>query len=356
MSASFRAITSASASGATSLTLTRPSGHVVGDLLLAVLLFTGGSGITVTTPAGWAQVLRQNDGTTAGLLVLRQRNISSMPDVHTFTFSGAVTVVGCLAAYGGVAQAAPIDASAAQANAASTTATAPSVTTSKTNALRVALFGAESGAPSIAEASGMSERAEVSLGGLTLSVHDEAQATAGASGTEAATLSGSAASVCAQVALAPSVLNSVAAVQDEGNWRQDAWSANLPTQAEFDAFVEGLIQTANEVLRRRVGMEFYTANVLLDPWNGLLKEAEMHLVQARLLEIAAGIAESGDDTDPAPFLGTGSSLRTQVARRLRAADEIIAMTRDTGRPGPHGPYFRAATGASAIRTRFDAEG
>jgi hypothetical protein len=356
MSASFRAIASASASGATSLTLTRPSGHVVGDLLLAVLLFTGGSGITVTAPAGWVQVLRQNDGTTAGLLVLRQRNISSVADSHTITFSGSVTVVGCLAAYGGVEQAVPVDASASQANAASTTATVPSVTTSKAHLLRVALFGAESGSPTVAEATGMLERAEVSLGGLTLSVQDEAQATAGASGTEAATLSASAASLCAQVALAASALNTSAAVQDEGNWRQNAWSANLPTQAEFDAFVEGLIQRANQVLRRRVGMEFYTENILLDPWNGLLKEAEMHLVQARLLEIAAGIAESGDDTNPAPFLGTGASLRTQVARRLRAADEIIAMTRDASRPGPHAPYFQAATGASAIRTRFESEG
>ncbi|MCL6459603.1 MAG: AraC family transcriptional regulator [Gorillibacterium sp.] len=155
------------------------------------------------------------------------------------------------------------------------------------------------------------------------------------------------------IALGPSRLNSPDAIRDEGNWKHQGWSHRFTSEAEMDTFVDDLAQAQNAVLRARLGAALYTERVLTDPWNALLARAEMHLSQAALLDAAAQIAESGDDTNPAPFLVTGAQLRSLADRRRRLAEEIVASSRTANRPGPGSPLFQSSPGAGPFRSRFD---
>jgi hypothetical protein len=354
MAIAFRNVTSAAQASGTVVTLALPGGVKEGDLLLAVLLAGGGSSLTVTPPAGWTVALRTNDGTTAAQLLLWLRYTGGGASSVAFALSSSVAAIGHLLAYGGVDQVVPVDVSGGQANASSTSCTAPSVTTTKSSALLVGAFGGESGAPSATPPSGMTERADSQAGAFGLSVADAVQGTLGTSGTKVATLSGACANLGQLLALAPSALNTPAAVRDEGNWRFDGWSPRVANDTAMDALVEGLIQRANVQVRLRVGSSFYAANVLADPYNGLLKEAEMHLAQALLLDAAAEITEAGNDNNPAPFLGTGDDLRALAAARRVRAEEIFRTTRSADRPGPQGPYFAGASTTAPVRTLFDA--
>jgi hypothetical protein len=125
-------------------------------------------------------------------------------------------------------------------------------------------------------------------------------------------------------------LNTAAKMRDEGNWQEDAWSPLIASSAEFDTYVGDMLDRANNYLRARVGTSWYTTNSATDPYDDMLKEAEAHLCQATILEAAAGIAECGDDTAPAPFLGTAEQILKVAARRRELAEDIILWTRQYG--------------------------
>lgn len=125
-------------------------------------------------------------------------------------------------------------------------------------------------------------------------------------------------------------LNTAAKMRDEGNWRLEAWSPMIASETEFDTFVSDMLDRANNYLRFRVGTSWYTANSATDPYDDILKEAEAYLCQAMILEAAAGIAETGSDSNAAPFLGTGEEILKVAARRRAVAEEIILATRAHG--------------------------
>lgn len=125
-------------------------------------------------------------------------------------------------------------------------------------------------------------------------------------------------------------LNTAAKTRDEGNWRAEGWSPLIASESEFDTFVGEMLDRANHYLRYRVGASWYTASVGVDPTDDVLKEAEMHLAQAHLLIAAAGITETGSDTNPAPFLGTAEEILKVAAARRQIAEELILSTRAFG--------------------------
>jgi hypothetical protein len=125
-------------------------------------------------------------------------------------------------------------------------------------------------------------------------------------------------------------LNTVAKVRDEGNWRLEGWSSLIANESEFDTFIQDLLDRANHQIRYRVGASWYAVNSGVDPIDDILKEAEMHLVQAFLLDAAAGITETGSDTNPAPFLGTGEEIRRVADARRLLAEELLLATRAQG--------------------------
>lgn len=138
-------------------------------------------------------------------------------------------------------------------------------------------------------------------------------------------------------------LNTAAKVRDEGNWSEEAWSPLIASSAEFDTYVSDMLDRANNYLRARVGTSWYTSNVATDPFDDMLKEAEMHLCQATILEAAAGIAETGRDTAPAPMLGKASEVLLVAMRRREAAEDVILWTRQYGSKAQPVRLFGQAT-------------
>lgn len=135
-------------------------------------------------------------------------------------------------------------------------------------------------------------------------------------------------------------LNTAAKVRDEGNWRLEAWAPLIVSDTELDTYVSEMLDRANNSLRYRVGTTWYTANNGVDPFDDLLKEAEMHLCQAQLLVAVAGIRETGSKTGASPYLGGADDILKVASYRRMLAEEIIMSTRAFGssaRPLDAGP-------------------
>jgi hypothetical protein len=351
----YRGSSSGTSSGATSVSVTLPTEAVDGDLLLIAILVAGGTGVTITAPTGVDLVLSTTDTTTGRQSVYEVVKTDALSDPLTFTLStSAAHVWGCLA-YGGVDLVTPVDVSAGQANASSTNCTTTGATTTKTNAHLLHVGGSEASARTFTPPSGFTERIDTAGSSFSLGISDARQATIAASGSKTSTLSGASANIAQLVALAPSALNTPAAVQNEGNWRYETWAPRFTTNTLLLAFLEEKVQAANADLRQRIGASFYAENALFDPWLTRLTQAEMDLTQALILEVAAQLAEAADEQNPVPFLGSAESLRRAASRRRGAAQEVITLTRSSSVPGPKGPYFQTAVGASSLRPRFDRE-
>jgi hypothetical protein len=103
---------------------------VANDVMVAQVTVRGGSGTTLTAPAGWSLVRRDNDsgGQIAEGIYVHVVTATSEPASYTWTFSAGNDAAGGIADYSGVNTAAPIDVNGGQGNAASTSVTAPSVT------------------------------------------------------------------------------------------------------------------------------------------------------------------------------------------------------------------------------------
>ena|GEM_PF-1454822 len=201
--------------GGVTLTISKPTGTVQYDVMVAQITVLGGTGTTITPPLGWTLINRTNSGTTLAQAVYWKAAalVEGTSYIWTITNNKAS---GGIIAYTGVDNAGPIDASGAQANAAGTTVTAPSITTNVANTQLVGFFGTAAGDNSavFTAPSGMTERFDITGGnGRTASEGaDEAQAAAGSTGTRAATATLSAVNIGHLIALRqPSVAFSSAA-------------------------------------------------------------------------------------------------------------------------------------------------
>ncbi len=203
-SISLVASTTGSNTATTSLTLPTPAAPA-GTVLLAAVQVRGGP--VITPPAGWNLVQMTPNGSSLRLATYWRVAGSAEPASHTWTFSSAQTAVGSVLAYSGVSVASPIDVAAGQANASSTSVTAPSVTTTTAGAQVIGLF-ATSALTSFVPPTGMTERTDVASPStvqyrVTASSADAVQATVGATGTRVAVAAHSGNSVGQLVALRP---------------------------------------------------------------------------------------------------------------------------------------------------------
>jgi hypothetical protein len=201
---SFTGATTATNTSTTTLALPRPTSSA-GTVLLAAVQVRGAP--TITPPAGWQLVKLTPNGTSMRLATYWRLAGSSEPASYTWTFSSAVSATGSVLAYNGVSATSPIDASAGQANAASTSVTAPSITTTVANAQLVGLF-ANTTLTSFTPPSGMTERTDVASPStvqykVTGASADSILTTAGATGTKVARSGFSVPSVGQLIALRP---------------------------------------------------------------------------------------------------------------------------------------------------------
>lgn len=210
MAIAFRAAGAvASGDGVVNLTLAAPAGTAATDVVLAVLMFQGGTGTTFTPPAGWTLANRTDDTTTDGLAVYLGLGSATFGDWLPAGLAGTIT--GFTLGYTGVDNTTPRDAAAVgQVNAASTTVTAPSITTVTASAMLVGLFGTFDSIagtlPSWSAEFG-THRLNGGIRGITdstdLDAADAVQAGAGASGAKTATASKALPNIGILVALRP---------------------------------------------------------------------------------------------------------------------------------------------------------
>jgi hypothetical protein len=224
----YRSASSATSSSILSLTIAKPAGTTTNDVLIAGITVRGTP--TITPPAGWTLIRSDANSTTITQALYRKVAGGSEPASYAWTFNHPiVAAVGGIAAYSGVDTSTPVDVSGGQANASSTTVTAPSVTTTVANTLVVGFFGTANDA-TFSAASGMTERYDVDADGTNQiggEAADEARPTAGATGSRAATASVAAVNIGQLVALRPSgtiTLRAVASAETVPTRVRSAWT------------------------------------------------------------------------------------------------------------------------------------
>ena len=187
----FRAAASATTTGAT-LTITRPSGVVANDVLIASLGVTPSS-VSITPPAGWTLVRRMdNAGPTSNSLAVYYKVAGgSEPASYGWSVAGVSFAVGGIQAFSRVDTANPIDIENGQATPSGTAHATPSVTTTVASAMIVTSHTYAS-SRAWTKPAGMTEsfdRRSGALGPTGQSIEGARvlQAVAGASGAKTAT-------------------------------------------------------------------------------------------------------------------------------------------------------------------------
>lgn len=189
------AATSASGS-AQPVTIARPAGVQDGDVLVASFATNGNPG-TVTPPAGWtlAPGFPIVGGTNPYQHVYYKAvtNAASEPASYSWTLSTSVAWGGGIAAYRGVDQAIIWDAgpSGAGSGTSSTSAVAPSVTTTVANCYLVGGAAANSSTVTFTPPPSMTERWDTGAGKANCLADNEVWASADATGTRTFTASAS---------------------------------------------------------------------------------------------------------------------------------------------------------------------
>jgi hypothetical protein len=202
---SLRASSSAANATATTLTIPAPSGVQAGDVMVAGISVRGQPAITA--PAGWVLVRQDVNGTTQKQAVFYKVATASEPGSYTWTFAASRAAAGGILDYSGVNTSSPIDASGGQVNAtASTSATAPSITTTVGGDQLVAFF-CITGNNSFVPPAGTTERYDVASNAVSPSIAaegaDQLQSAAGPTGSMTATASLQGQSIGQLVALRP---------------------------------------------------------------------------------------------------------------------------------------------------------
>ena len=188
----------------TSLTIATPAGVVADDVLVAAIADRNDE--EVYAPAGWTLVRADVNGTALLQYVFVRTATASEPANHTFTFDAPVSAAtGGIVAVDDIDPLSPIDAAGGQANASSTSVTAPSISTTVADTVLVGFFATADDRTFTAPA-GMTERFDVMVDGVSdvgSSTATVVQSAAGATGTKVATASGAAVNIGSLVALRP---------------------------------------------------------------------------------------------------------------------------------------------------------
>lgn len=174
------------------VTVPAPAGTVAGDVLVSCIASNGSK--IGTAPAGWTQLASVITGTSTRAFGYYHVAGTSEPASYSWKLNSSVASSAGIARYSGVDQASPIDGTVSTANSGgviSKTGTVPGVTTSIANAMLVGCMSVDSSATSltITPPAGFAEA--WNLAGKRQEYADDVQPTAGPSGAQAWTFSGS---------------------------------------------------------------------------------------------------------------------------------------------------------------------
>jgi hypothetical protein len=187
---------------ATSLAISRPSGVVAGDLLVAAIDVRGQP--RITAPSGWQHVRTDNNGSIVELATYIHIAAATEPANYTWGFSNAQSAAGAIVAVHGQG-ASPIGDSAGRINPKASIIVGPSSQADRTGSLVLAFFG-PARATSVTPPLGMSEIEDIASSAGTYKATLEVaggSAPAGPIGTLTATAAGTSASVAQVIVIRP---------------------------------------------------------------------------------------------------------------------------------------------------------
>lgn len=190
------------------LVINKPAGTVENDVLIASRMYYGDDD-TSSPPSGWTLIDYASESTPETdtghrLLVYRKVAGSSEPSTYSWAMGSDQVQSVAIACYSGVDTSAPINAFIVQYNGMSTSMTAASITTTVADTMLVfAGCAGQSAAFSATPPSGFTERVDYYADWRCQYIADKIQTSAGASGSQVATLSVSRNNWGALVALKP---------------------------------------------------------------------------------------------------------------------------------------------------------
>jgi hypothetical protein len=193
--------TANNASGATSLTINAPAGITNGDVLVAQVTVRGAT-TTITPPSGWSLIRRDNTTGSMGVALYYKVVAGTQSTSFGWTFNSQRQASGGIAAYAGVDNATPIDASSGRYNDSTATITASSVTATVPND-RLVFFASVTTNASVTFPSGMTRQWNVSTSDTTSAMADQPLSSAGATGDRVATSGVNNSNIAQLVALKP---------------------------------------------------------------------------------------------------------------------------------------------------------
>ncbi|MDH3539577.1 MAG: right-handed parallel beta-helix repeat-containing protein, partial [Acidimicrobiia bacterium] len=205
----YRDVATATTTVGGSLVINVPAATQPGDVMLAQITYNAWAQ-TITPPGGW-NFIRQ-DANSGGIIqeLFWRAATASEPASYTWGLSSGDMASGAIVSYAGVDNASPIDDHNGQAPGSGSTLTAPSITTTVTDATLVAFYGIR-GERTVASPGSMAERWDLNTAGgapdssnATSAGADETFATPGPTGTRVATVGTDGHWAAALVALTPS--------------------------------------------------------------------------------------------------------------------------------------------------------
>jgi hypothetical protein len=155
-------------SATTSVGATMPTGVKQGDVMVAAITVTGGTGVTFNVPSGWTLLQRQNSTTALGQGLYWKQAGAGESGSYFWTWTGNQKASIVIMAYTNVDSSTPIDNSAGQANASNAVETTPGfgVTgTAVANEMLVGFFGEANSATYTATSMTTLEKQDASAGG-----------------------------------------------------------------------------------------------------------------------------------------------------------------------------------------------
>lgn len=192
------AATSSTSSGATSRSVTKPTGVSSGHVMIATVAHDGAA--DTITATGWTS-LGYTSGTDINVGVFYKVAGGSEGASYTFSTVSSHAIGASIIAYSNVSTTAPIDAFSIQANASGTSMPAPAAWSSST-AGKLVFVGGVTNNTAITPPGGMTEQIDTGSTGIRVYMADETLSTSG-SNTRTATIASAFDSVAASIVLRP---------------------------------------------------------------------------------------------------------------------------------------------------------
>ena len=200
----YRSHTTAIASLEDGITFDKPTGVLVGEILIFQVTTTGGTGATITPPEGVTLIRRDNNGTSLAQAIYYRIIQDAESSTYLFTFDNGRNGAGFCVCYMGTEGVLVSD---GQANSSSANCTAPTLTPTKNGSLLLFCGGATNTA-TWTPPTGMEERIDNPKGvtGPTCCLAELQLSNTSATGAKTGTLSGAALNIGQSLIFSPGSL------------------------------------------------------------------------------------------------------------------------------------------------------